>query len=348
MLSEGDHRLARVEPWGRAHQRTRSRLIGSQVKPRDVNDDRLATVLDSLRVAKRWVACERARNQRVMCVYDRQARVVRIDTTTAAACVTPEGLVQLGHSKDHRPDLPQAQIAMSTLAPLGLPLTTTVVAGNTADDPWSLPEIATVRQIAHATGWTYVGDWKMAALGTRAEIVAHQDDSVCPLSAKQLPEAARDRLLASVCSGERTPLDIRLPNADGQIDQTDDPVAVGFANPLAQSGQDQAKQMQHGLERRLVVRALAFAASQEKHVRQRIERAVTAVTALDTANKARSACPTPRRRSKPLQRSWPNIALWGWCTSRCGQTLTNTSNVVRDTPAHHSAQRAHTRACGAR
>ena len=65
-----------------------------------------------------------------------------------AAYVTPEGLFQLGHSKDHRPDLPQVKIAMSVLDPLGLPLTTTVVAGQTADDPLYLPEIAKVRQIA--------------------------------------------------------------------------------------------------------------------------------------------------------------------------------------------------------
>src|SRR6266446_4007040 len=107
MLSEGDHRRARVEPWGRAQQRTRSRLSGSQGKPRAVHDDRWATGLDSLRVETRWVACERERHQRVRRVDDLQARVARLDTTTAAACVTPEGLCQLGHSTEHRPDLPQ-------------------------------------------------------------------------------------------------------------------------------------------------------------------------------------------------------------------------------------------------
>jgi hypothetical protein len=46
-----------------------------------------------------------------------------------------------------------------------LPLTTTVVAGNTADDPLYLPEIAKIRQSAGSRGLTYVGDCKMAALG---------------------------------------------------------------------------------------------------------------------------------------------------------------------------------------
>ena len=105
ILSEGDHRLYRVEPWVTAHQRTLSRCIGHKVTPRDLADDRLATILDYLGVAERWGAFERALNQSVLRVYDLQGRVVRLDTTTAAAYVTPEGLFQLGHSKDHRPDL---------------------------------------------------------------------------------------------------------------------------------------------------------------------------------------------------------------------------------------------------
>src|SRR2546427_8543979 len=152
ILSEGDHRLYRVEPWVKEHQRTLSRGIGRRVKPRDCTDDRLATVLDYLSVAARWTAFECELNESLIRVYHLQPRMARVDSTTAAAFVTPEGMFQLGHSKDHRPDLPQVKISMAVLDPLGLPLTTTVVAGNTADDPLYLPEIAKVRQIAQLTG----------------------------------------------------------------------------------------------------------------------------------------------------------------------------------------------------
>jgi transposase len=121
LLSEGDHRLYRVEPWVKAHRRTLSRCLGHQVKPRDLTDDRLAAILDYLSVADHWAAFERALNQSVLRVYDLQGRLVRVDTTTAGAYVTPAGLFQLGHSKNHRPDLPQVKIAMSVLDPLGLP-----------------------------------------------------------------------------------------------------------------------------------------------------------------------------------------------------------------------------------
>src|SRR2546429_1245700 len=187
IISEADHRLYRVEPWVAEHKRTLRRCLGKKVEPRDCTDDRLATGLDYVSVTEHWGAFECALNQSVIRVYDLQKRMARVDSTTVAAFVTPEGMFQLGHSKDHRSDLPQVKIAMSVLDPLGLPLTTTVVAGNTADDPLYLPEIAKVRKIVEITGLSYVGDCKMAAMGTRAEIVAHGDFYLCPLSAKQIP-----------------------------------------------------------------------------------------------------------------------------------------------------------------
>ena len=291
ILSEGDHRLYRVEPWIKEHPHTLRRCIGIKVSPRDLTDDRLATILDYLCVAERWGACERALNESVLRVYDLQGRVVRVDTTTAAAYVTPEGMFQLGHSKDHRPDLPQVKIAMAVLDPLGLPLTTTVVAGNTADDPLYLPEIAKIRQIAGSRGLTDVGDCKMAALGTRAEIVAYGDYYLCPLSAKQMPEADLTRVLAPVWSGALEPSAIRLPAAAGACEETADPVATGFAYTVELSAVDHAGQPHTWQERRLVVRSLALAARQEQSLRQRGARAVMEINALDERKQGKPRVP---------------------------------------------------------
>jgi transposase len=281
ILSEGDHRLYRVEPWVKAHRRTLRRCIATKVRPRDLADDRLATILDYLCVAERWGACERALNECVLRVYDLQGRVVRVDTTTAAAYVTPDGLFQLGHSKEHRPDLPQVKIALSVLDPLGLPLTTTVVAGNTADDPLYLPEIAKVRQMAGSTGLTYVGDCKMAAIGTRAEIVAYGDYYLCPLSAKQMPATDLARVLDPVLRGTLEPRAIRAPTANGALEETADPVAIGFEYTTELSAPDHFGQTHTWQERRLVVRSLAVAARQEQGLRQRVTRAITEINALD-------------------------------------------------------------------
>lgn len=291
ILSEGDHRLYRVEPWVAEHKRTLRRCVGQQVEPRDCTDDRLATALDYLSVIGNWVEFECALNQSVIRVYDLQKRMARIDSTTVSTFVTPEGMFQLGHSKDHRPDLPQVKIAMSVLDPLGLPLTTTVVAGNTADDPLYLPEIAKVRTIVAITGLSYVGDCKMAALGTRAEIVAHGDFYLCPLSAKQMPEAELDGVLEPVFTDAQPLAEVRLAHADDHADEPAAPVAVGFVYTVEQSGQDQSGQMHHWRERRLVVRSLAFAASQEKSLRMRVARAVTEINALDERKQGKKRLP---------------------------------------------------------
>lgn len=121
----------------------------------------------------------------------------------------------------------------------------------------------------------------MAALGTRVEIVAHQDDYVCPLSAKQRPAAELDRVLAPVWSGALEPKAIHLPHANGTPEETADPVAIGFEYTVALSTLDHAEQPRTWHARRLVVRSLAFATSQEKPLRQRVARAVTAINALD-------------------------------------------------------------------
>jgi transposase len=315
LLSEGAHRLSRVAPWVNAPPCPCSRCSGRQVTPRDLSDDRLATVRASLCVAARWGECERARNQSVLRVYDVQARAGHVETTTAAADVTPEGLFQLGHSKDHRPDLPQGKVALSVLDPLGAPLTTTVVAGHTADAPRSRPEMAQVRQIAQRTGRPYVGDCTMAAIGTRAAIVAHQDASWGPLSAKPMPEAALDRVLAPVLRGALEPSELRLPNADGALEETDAPVALGCAYTVERRAPDQAQQTRTWQERHLVVRSLAFAARQEQRVRPRVARAVTESNALDARQQGTQRVPDEAAAPQAVAAIMAHSAWMGWATS---------------------------------
>src|SRR5262249_7059054 len=165
------------------------------------------------------------------------------------------------------------------------------VAGHTADDPLYLPEIATIRQIAGSRGLTYVGAGTMAALGTRATLVDYGDYYLCPLSAKQMPEADLARVLAPVWSGALEPSAIRLPTADGAGEETAEPVATGFAYTVELSAVDHAGQPHTWQERRLVVRSLALAARQEQSLRQRVARAVMEINALDKRKQGKPRMP---------------------------------------------------------
>ena len=146
---------------------------------------------------------ERDLSQQTIRVYELPTDLVRIDTTTAnsyAAVLSEQGLFQFGHSKDD-PDRPQFKIAAAILDPLGLPLATAVVPGNTADDPLYIPAIQAVHQSLGVGGRTYVGDCKMAALATRAFVAAGGDFYLCPLAETQLSRAERRELLRPVWDG---------------------------------------------------------------------------------------------------------------------------------------------------
>jgi transposase len=87
------------------------------------------------------------------------------------------------------------------------------------------------------------------------------------------------------------PSAIRVPNADGALDETDDPVAVGFVSTVERRAPEQSGQSHTWHERRLVVRALAFATSQEKPLQQRVARAVTEINVLDERKQGKQRVP---------------------------------------------------------
>ncbi|MGH9931448.1 MAG: IS1634 family transposase, partial [Pyrinomonadaceae bacterium] len=294
ILTQADHRLNQVEPWVAEHQTTLSRCLGCEIEPRDCTDDRLATGLDYLSVSENWGPFEIDLNRTVIRVYDLRPQRVRIDTTTASAFVTADGMFQLGYSKDHRPDLPQLKIPLSVLDPLGLPLTTTVVAGNCADDPLYLPEIGKVRQSIRRSGLTYIGDCKIAALTTRAQIVAQNDYYLCPLSALQMPAAELDRLLEPVFARKQKLQKVFAPQEDGSSSEPtakEEPIAVGFEYTVRLSGKDQTGRIHSWDERRFVVRSLSLAKRQEKSLRERINRARKEIESLNE-----------RKQGKPILR----------------------------------------------
>ena len=295
ILTEADHRLNQVEPWVAEHQTTLSRCLGCKVEPRDCADDRLATGLDYLSESSHWGPFEIDLNRTVIRLYDLRPQRVRIDTTTASAFVTPDGMFQFGYSKDHRPDLPQLKIPLSVLDPLGLPLTTAVVAGSCADDPLYVPEIRKVRRSIKLKGVTYIGDCKMAALQTRAEIVAQDDYYLCPLSALQMPTAELDQLLEPVFAGRKRLKKVFAPQeggSDSEPPTKEEPIAVGYEYTVRVSGKDHSGKVQTWDERRLIVRSLSFAKSEEKSLRERINRAQHEIKSLNE-----------RKQGKPVLRS---------------------------------------------
>jgi transposase len=155
----------------------------------DVSDDRLARRLEALSDDEGWDTFEGALNQQRLRVDDLQPHRVRLDSTTASGywVGTEDGLFQLGHRKDHRPNLPQVKVLLAALDPLGMPVVTDVVPGQRADDPLYVPAITRVRASLARRGLLYVEACKRDALETRAVLQADGDDYLCSVSALQVP-----------------------------------------------------------------------------------------------------------------------------------------------------------------
>jgi transposase len=278
LLSQGDHCLNHVRPWVARLQLTLSALLGKTVLPIHFHDDRLADCLDRLVSSDTFSLLERDLNQQTIRVYQLPTDTVRIDTTTAnsyASVLSEQGLLQFGHSKDD-PDRPQFKIAAAVLDPLGMPLATAVVPGNTSDDPLYVPAITAVRQSLGVGGRTYVGDCKMAALATRAFVASGGDFYLCPLSLTQISRAERNKLLLPVWDGTVTLQQVSRPGREGQPDEL---VAEGFWLDVELTAEVDQLQVRW-TERRWLVRSVAYATAQQEALERRLAKALAALREL--------------------------------------------------------------------
>jgi transposase len=177
ILSRADHRKSPVQAWADGLQHTLEALVGQPIRPVEFSDDRLTLILKRLADTAAWQALEADLWHTHCDVYALPVERVRLDATTSCGyhTLTDDGLMQLGHSKDHRPDLAQFKLMAAVAEPTGLFLAGDVHPGNAAADPLYLPLYRRVRTLLGQTGLLYTGDCKMAALETRAEIVANRD-----------------------------------------------------------------------------------------------------------------------------------------------------------------------------
>ena len=278
ILSEGDHRLNQVEAWAEKRRHTLESSTGQRVRGLEWSDDRLGIVLDKLSDAEKWQAFETDLNRRTFRVYDMKPGRVRVDSTTASGywTVTEDGLFQFGHSKDHRPDLPQMKVMLSALDPLGMPVATQVVSGERADDKLYIPAIQQVSASLDEHGLLYVGDCKMAALATRAYIQNSQDYYLCPLSEKQMPEETLEAYLQLVWSGKQATTPIQRENAAGQLEE----IAEGYEQNIPLNAEVDGKTITW-MERRLIVRSFQHARTSEEALRTRLAKAQTELSELN-------------------------------------------------------------------
>jgi len=278
IVSESDHRMIEVEPWADQHIETLSALIPQAVDVKDFTDDRLADLLQWFSNDSVWEEVENHLGQRLVQVHDLDQEPIRLDSTTASVYHDTEGntLFRHGHSKDHRPDLPQLKVMLGTVDPMGMPLAALVLPGNEADDGLYIPTVIRARQVLGQGGHLYVGDAKMSALDTRAFIQAGGDYYLTPLAQiGDIPELMEE-LLKPVWNKEQS-LELIYPLTDETKPKA---IALGYEVTRGQEAMLTNQQKMEWEERLLVVYSPSLARKARRGLSQRLNNAEQAILAL--------------------------------------------------------------------
>jgi transposase len=232
ILSEQNHCMEPVQKWVAKHIVTLGRLSGQEVSALDFSDDRLALCLKELSKPKVWQAVEAQLGANLIRVYRLQPEVVRLDATVGTGGHNPaqHTLFKVGKAKNGAYET-QYKLMLASLDPLGLPIVVDIEPGNVADDPLYVPSYRRLKQIIKEKGLLVVGDSKMSAIGTRAEIVGGQDYYLTPLAWLKDEPDLLDQLLSKWQAAGEVATPIFLPQdmpADGREPDPKLAIAYGF------------------------------------------------------------------------------------------------------------------------
>src|SRR3954468_8874130 len=278
ILSRADHRKSPVQDWAGQLQHTLEALIGQAIRPVEFSDDRLTLVLKRLDGDPAWESLEDDLWHTHCDVYALPVERVRLDATTSCGyhTVTDDGLMQLGHSKDHRPDLAQFKLMAAVAAPSGLFLAGYIPPGNAADDPLYLPLYRRVRAMLGQTGLLYAGDCKMAALETRGEIAAHRDFYLTRLPLTGAVPAQFAAWVEAAVVGDQAAKLIEIHRGEGEEREL-----LGRGSEFERPQTAVVGAVEHTwTERVQVIRSEAAAASQAAALDRRLKQAEAAVRGL--------------------------------------------------------------------
>jgi transposase len=280
IITQADHRLCAVEPWVKTQRKILELTTGWKIGEKDTTDDRLARVVEE--IGKQEEACsqiERKIGRNMLSAYQLPTEVARADTSSFSVNHQPtepeeERLLRYGYSKDKRPDLLQYRQLLGTLDPTGIPLVSSTLPGNGADDPLYYPTWERMSKVIGHKDFVFLADAKAGALATRGQIAAAGGLYCFPLPMTgQTPQFLQQWVL----NPSSPSTEIRLPN------QTSEEPAVGkgFEVELGKFWFNQeTEKWVRWTERHLVVYSNSLAKAAIKRLNERLDKATTALLQL--------------------------------------------------------------------
>jgi transposase len=286
LLSDADHRKSAVQEWAQGIPCVLASLFGTPLRPHEFSDDRLGILLKNLAAAD-WDALESDLFRSCFDVYEFPRDAFHLDTTTSCGhhTITPDGIMQLGHSKDHRPDLPQLKIMAAVTQPLAFPVSTAVLPGNQSDDELYWPTIVEVKKKVAGTGLLFVGDCKMASLDTRTRIAEAGDHYLTSLP--NTGETARllDSWIDTALQKHQTAQlqAICKPSVEGEPAEL-----IGWGYEFTRTLQNQVDSREvNWTERVQIVQSLAQQSSQKARLDKALQQAEEQLARLTLSGKGR-------------------------------------------------------------
>ena len=223
------HRLSSMESWAKEHKTVIEQITGWKLTDKDCTDDRLCRLVQELGHDMEMIyEYQLQMSPRLVSGYQLPTDVGRYDTTSFNVWHQQKnlqnGLLALGHSKDHRPDLLQYKQGLAVLDPAGIPILSETIPGNSADDPLYFPAWERMVKMIGSPNFLYVADCKAASLETRAGIDHGKGSYLFPLPMTgETPKNIRELVL----NPTQTVQDITLtPKSDDEEVRV---VGKGFA-----------------------------------------------------------------------------------------------------------------------
>ena len=276
ILSQGDHRKVTVREWVNQRRYTIEKVCGISLVDTDFTDDRLTILLRKLSQEETWSQIEQTLNTNTISIYDLSVEQIRLDATTMSGhhLVSESGLFQFGHSKDD-PSLAQIKVMLASLDPLGMPLATTVVSGEQADDGLYRPIFKQVSQNLGRSGLLWVGDCKMSSLETRGLIHSQQHYYLAPLSRVGKVSGLIDQWVKQVRTGVLAGQEII------RVDSEDRSRQIATAYELSRPQQMKIGQEElTWTERVLLVHSQVYQQQQQRGLQKRLKTATEKIQAL--------------------------------------------------------------------
>ena len=265
ILSKSDHSKYKVEKWSLQNRHALEKLLGHPIRKVDFRDARLTNLAKRMSNDTNWKSLESELWGNTINVYDVGISSVRLDSTTVSGYhkINENGVMQVGHSKEHRPDLPQLKLMAAAAEPSGYFMAGDIYPGNRADDPLYIPIIERIRDITNRKGLLYIGDSKMAAIKTRAAIVKGEDYYLMPLPLTGKTRKNIDNWIDDIVAGEKS---ANLVFDEKRL------LAAGYEFERELHVQNSTEQIRWR-ERVLVVRSFDMVKAQQTKFSQRLDKA---------------------------------------------------------------------------